>query len=200
MKQMISIAMILLLSACATPYQQRTTAQGAAIGAAAGAVIGAQNDNAAQGAAIGGALGALAGAVLAEQRERGIRTSAPRYHRKACRRGVQYFDRAYRARNLDRKIDLLKKGLRYCPNNPAAHNDLGVALVLRGDQGAARRHFNRALRLDPGYYPAQRNLDRMSRRYQGRYQRRVGDRYDDRYDEHDKDRHEDRGYGKEYDD
>jgi len=204
MKQMISIAMILLLSACATPYQQRTTAQGAAIGAAAGAVIGHQSGNAAEGAAIGGALGALAGAVIAEQRENGVRTSAPRYHRKACRKGEQYFDRAYRARNLDRKIHLLRKGLRYCPNNPAAHNDLGVALTLSGEHAAARRHFNRALKLDPAYYPAQRNLDRMNRRHQGQYQRSVGGRYDDRYgdrqDEHDKDRHEYRGYEKEYDD
>jgi len=185
MKQIISIAMILLLSACATSYQQRTTAQGAAIGATAGAVIGHQSGNAAEGAVIGGALGALAGAVIAEQREKGIRTSAPRYHRRACRDGVQYFDRASRAQNLDRKIKLLKKGLRYCPNNPAAHNDLGVALVLRGNERAARGHFNHALRLDPDYYPARRNLDRLSRNYQSQYNRSGSDRYDDRYDEHD---------------
>jgi len=199
MKQIIPITMILLLSACATPYQQRTTAQGAAVGATAGAIIGHQSGNAAEGAAIGGALGALAGAVIAEQRENGVRTSAPRYHRKACRKGEQYFDRAHRAQNLDRKIHLLRKGLRYCPNNPAAHNDLGVALTLSGDHGAARRHFNRALRLDRDYYPAQRNLDRMNRRHQGQYQRNVGDRYDDRHGEHDKDRHEYRGYEKDDD-
>jgi Flp pilus assembly protein TadD len=183
MKQIISISIILLLSACATPYQQRTTTQGAVLGAAAGAVIGHQSGNAAEGAAIGGALGALAGAVLAEQREKGIRTSAPRYHRRACRKGEQYFDRAYRARNLDRKIHLLKKGLRYCPNNPAAHNDLGVALVLRGDDRVARGHFNHALRLDPDYYPARRNLDRLGRNYQRSYNRRD-ERYGNRYGGH----------------
>ncbi len=184
MKQIISISIILLLSACATPYQQRTTSQGAVLGAAAGAVIGHQSGNAAEGAAIGGALGALAGAVLAEQREQGIRTSAPRYHRRACRKGEQYFNRAYRARNLDRKVYLLKKGLRYCPNNPAAHNDLGVALVLRGKDRAARGHFKHALRLDPDYYPARRNLDRLSRNYQRSYNR-SDERYGSRYGGHD---------------
>jgi len=204
MKQIISISMILMLSACATPYQQRTSAQGAAIGAAAGAVIGHQSGNAAEGAVIGGALGALAGAVLAEQRENGVRTSGPRYHRRACREGAKYFDQAHRTQRLDRKIHLLKKGLRYCPNNPAAHNDLGVALVLRGDAREARAHFNRALRLDPNYQPARRNLDRLSRHHQRQYESRNHDRYDDRYgdrnDEYDKDRNEYRGYEKQYDD
>jgi len=195
MKQILSISMVLLLSACATPYQQRTTAQGAVIGATAGAVIGHQSGNAAEGAMIGGALGALAGAVLAEQRKKGAYASAPRYHRRACSRGAQYFDRAYRAQNLDRKIHLLRKGLRYCPNNPAAHNDLGVALVLRGDEREARNHFNHALRLDPDYQPARRNLDRLG--YQ--YERRNLDRYNDRYDEHNKDRGEYRGYEKDGD-
>jgi len=199
MKRMISISMILLLSACATPYQQRTTAQGAAIGATAGAVIGHQSGNAAEGAMIGGALGALAGAVLAEQREKGAYASAPRYHRRACRQGAQYFNQAHRAQNLDRKIKLLRKGLRYCPNNPAAHNDLGVALVLRGNEREARTHFNRALRLDPNYQPARSNLDRLRPQYQRKYQRRTSDRYDDRYDEHDKDRREYRGYEKDDD-
>ncbi len=199
MKQIISISVILLLSACATPYQQRTVTQGAVIGAGAGAVIGHQSGNAAEGAMIGGALGALAGAVLAEQREKGVRTSSPRYHRRACRKGVQYFDRAYRTQNLDRKIKLLKKGLRYCPNNPAAHNDLGVALVLRGNERAARGHFNHALRLDPDYYPARRNLDRLARNYRSPYNRSNYNRYDDRYDEHDKDRRDYRGEDK-YDD
>jgi len=195
MKQIFSISMILLLSACATPYQQRTTAQGAAIGAAAGAVIGHQSGNAAEGAMIGAGLGALAGAVLAEQREKGAYASAPRYHRRACSQGSQYFDRAHRAQNLDRKIHLLRKGLRHCPNNPAAHNDLGVALVLRGDEREARSHFNQALRIDPDYQPARSNLGRLG--YQ--YERRSSDRYDDRYDDHDKDRGEYRGYEKDGD-
>ena len=191
MKHTISVMIILLLSGCATAYQERTAAQGAVIGATAGAVIGAQSGNVEKGAVIGGALGALAGAVLAEGRENRVYTSGPRYHRRACNEGAEYFDRANRARNIDRKIYLLRKGLRYCPNNPAAHNDLGVAFVLSGDNASARSHFRHALRLDPDYYPAQRNLDRLNRNHPRRA---------DRYGEYDQDRYENRGYKRHHDD
>jgi len=189
MKYAIAVMMLLLLSACATSYQERTAAQGAVIGATAGAVIGAQSDHVAEGAVIGGALGALAGAVIAEGRQNRVDTSGSRYHRPACHEGAGYFDRANRAGDIDRKIYLLQQGLRYCPNNPAAHNDLGVALVLSGDRAAARTHFRYALRIDPDYEPAQRNLDRLYRHYprhhedheydQNRYEDRGHERYQD---------------------
>ncbi len=69
MNKMIIMVALLWLSGCATStYEQRTTAQGAAIGATAGAVIGAQNNRVVEGAVIGGALGALTGAVIAERK------------------------------------------------------------------------------------------------------------------------------------
>jgi len=191
MKYTISVMIILMLSGCATAYQERTAAQGAVIGATAGAVIGAQSGNVAKGAVIGGTLGALAGAVLAGGLENRVYTSGPRYHRRACSEGAEYFDRANRARNIDQKIYLLRKGLRYCPNNPAAHNDLGVALVLSGDNVSARSHFRHALRLDSGYYPAQRNLDRLNRNQP----HRAG-----RYGEYDQDRYGNQDYKKNHDD
>jgi len=190
MKYTISVMIIFLLSGCATAYQERTAGQGAVIGATAGAVIGAQSGNVAKGAVIGGALGALAGAVLAEGRENRVVTSGPRYHRRACHEGAEYFERANQARDIDRKIYLMQKGLRYCPNNPAAHNDLGVAFILRGDDDAASVHFRHALRIDPGYYPAQRNLNRLDRHHQRRYERR----HQNRYGEDESDRRENRDY------
>jgi len=69
MKLMVMMVSLLWFSGCATStYEQRTTAQGAAIGATAGAVVGAQNNRVVEGAVVGGALGALAGAVIAEQK------------------------------------------------------------------------------------------------------------------------------------
>ncbi|MFQ5519067.1 MAG: glycine zipper domain-containing protein [Mariprofundus sp.] len=196
MKQILTLCCILSLAACATPYQQRTATQGAVIGATAGAVIGHQSGNAAEGAMIGGALGALAGAVIAEERQGRIQTSEPRYHRRACRQGRVYFNKAHQAHRLDRKIHLLKKGLRYCPNNPAAHNDLGVALVLRGDRAAARIRFNHALRIDPGYQPARYNLRKLGYRYHNQQYRRYDrqKRYRDRYKDKDKDYDEHGGW------
>ena len=158
MRKVYVFGMAMVLSACATPHQERAATTGAIVGATAGAVIGSQSDRTAEGAVIGGVIGGLAGAVLAEDRSGHVYTSAPRYHRRACRRGEGYFRKAQRARRLNRKIDLLREGLRYCPGNPAAHNDLGVALMLKGNYRAAENQFRHALRIDPDYRPARRNL------------------------------------------
>ncbi|WP_238701131.1 YMGG-like glycine zipper-containing protein [Mariprofundus erugo] len=163
MKRYLSILTISLLAGCATPYQEQTATQGAVIGAAAGAVIGAQSDQVVEGAIIGGVLGGLAGAILADDRDDRIQASAPRYHRSACGRGDIYFERARNERALERRINLMRQGIAYCPNNPAAHNDLGVALMLWGDRDRARMHFEQALRYDPHYDPARHNIERMGR-------------------------------------
>lgn len=191
------ISALILLSGCATTHQERATTQGAMVGAAAGAVIGAQNDKPVEGAIIGGVLGAMAGAVLAEGSEDRVIESEPRYHRRTtCRRGAEYFDRAANVRDLDRKVTLMRQGLRLCPNNPAAHNDLGVALMLRGNYGQAERHFGHALQLDPGYVPARRNLTRLNRNMKRDSREFKYDRREMRRDE----RHDSRrGYRDSYD-
>ncbi len=196
----IAFALLGLLSGCATTHQERATTQGAVIGAAAGAVIGAQSDRAVEGALIGGVLGGLAGAVLSEDGHDRVLASEPRYHRRSCGQGEAYFDRAARERNLDQKIYLMREGLHLCPKNPAAHNDLGVALMLRGDYREAERHFGHALKLDPGYAPARRNMARVhrgERKHHGKHE--YGDGYDDhhgnyRHDDDHKDKYDHRRY------
>jgi len=164
MKRYLSILTIGLLAGCVTPYQTQKTTQGAAIGATAGAIIGSQSDQFVGGAIIGGVLGGLAGAILSDGhdgRDGRVYASAPRYHRRACGRGDIFFKRARHARQLNHRISLMRQGIRFCPNNPAAQNDLGVALMLWGDSSGARIHFNQALRFDPQYYPARRNMEFM---------------------------------------
>lgn len=174
MKRYLAIMAIGLLAGCSTAYQQRTATQGAVVGAATGAVIGAQSDQVVEGAIIGGVLGGLVGAMLADNRDDRIHESAPRYHRSNCGRGDIYFSRARHERELNRRIILMRQGIAYCPNNPAAHNDLGVALMLWGDSNGARMHFQQALRFDPQYYPARHNIERMGRYHApARYQRPV---------------------------
>ncbi len=186
LKVMMLGAAALACSACATVEQQRAATTGAMIGAAAGAAIGADSGQAAEGAVIGGAIGALAGAILAENNA--VQASGPAYHRRACAGGAPYFNRARHARNMDRQIMLMRQGLSYCPNNPAAHNDLGVALLVRGAPGdvrEARMHFRRALALDPGYEPARRNLMRLRGMHApARGAWRGGHRRHDRDEEH----------------
>jgi len=200
-KIMTIVSTVLLLSACASDYQSRSTATGAAVGATAGAVIGSQTDQPMEGAIIGGVLGAMAGAVLADNSNDRVIESEPRYHRRsACQEGADYFDRAASIRDLDRKISLMREGLRLCPSNPAAHNDLGVALMLRGNNAEAERHFGHALDLDRDYAPAQRNLARLQRdsrneRNYDRQRRQYDDRYHDDnrdyYRQYRRDRHDD---------
>jgi len=63
--------------------------------------------------------------------------------------------------DLEERIAFMQEGIRYCPDNPAAHNDLGLGLMLWGDLTAARTQFAYALRLEPDYNPALINLSRI---------------------------------------
>ncbi len=161
MTRMILLALPLLMTACATPHQERTTTAGAIIGATAGAVIGSQSDRTAEGAIIGGVLGGLTGAIIGQDDR--IHPGQARYHRSRCPGGDRFFRMARREHNMHEKIELMQQGLRYCPNNPAAHNDLGLAYMRIGNRTAAIQHFRRALQIDPSYEPARRNLLRLQR-------------------------------------
>ncbi|MDB4336863.1 tetratricopeptide repeat protein, partial [Synechococcus sp. AH-603-M21] len=45
----------------------------------------------------------------------------------------------------------LKKALQLKPNNPKAHNNLGIALKEQGDLDAAIASYNTALRFQPDF-------------------------------------------------
>jgi len=160
MKKYALFAFIALLAACATPQQERATTTGALIGATAGAVIGAQNDRMAEGAIVGGVIGGLTGALIGEQQRRPAPAARPHRH-SGCAGGQRFFDRARHETNMHEKIELMQEGLQYCPNNAAAHNDLGVAYFRIGNHRLAARHFKRALAIDPYYEPARINLKRL---------------------------------------
>lgn len=61
--------------------------------------------------------------------------------------------RKYRA-----AAELYQKEVNARPGDPAAHNNLGVALMLLGDIRPAIEHFEEALRINPGHEKARRNL------------------------------------------
>lgn len=182
MKRFITLLSISMISLCSASFEVAATTEGTivggAVGAVAGAVIGDQSNQAAQGAVVGAILGGLAGAVLSESSNNDVHASEKRYHRQSCRKGRHYFDQARSSRHLVRKINLMREGIRFCPNNAAAHNDLGVALELYGDHVSARIEFNRAIRLDSGYRPAHINLAHLDRRHPKRGYKT--DRSDDR--------------------
>ena len=53
---------------------------------------------------------------------------------------------------------LWRRTLAVIPNNDVAHNNLGVALLAKGDEAAAREHFEAALRIRPDNVPAHTSL------------------------------------------
>ena len=69
-------ALALSLGACATPRENRVLTV-AAIGGAAGAVVGGVATGTGGGAVVGGLIGAAGGAVIAD-------ATRPRYHRHHC--------------------------------------------------------------------------------------------------------------------
>jgi len=176
MKQMFSILLVLMVAGCANTYQQRAATTGAVLGGTAGGVVGAQNDQVVEGVVVGAVLGGLAGAIIAQDRDDRVYVSDKHYHRNQCGRGNTFFGRAHNSPYLDEKIALMRKGIHYCPYNPAAHNDLGVALMLWGDLPGARQHFAQALRLDPDYRPARFNLNRLANYRSPRYRHEMRER------------------------
>ena len=59
---------------------------------------------------------------------------------------------------LDRQITERINALRANPSSPTLHNELGGFLIQKGFPNDARREFNRALAIDPSFYPAHYNL------------------------------------------
>ncbi|PWU17013.1 MAG: hypothetical protein C5B48_16520 [Candidatus Rokuibacteriota bacterium] len=59
---------------------------------------------------------------------------------------------------VDKALELFRKEVNARPDDPAAHNNLGVALFAKGEVERAVAEFEEALRLDPGHERASRNL------------------------------------------
>jgi len=176
----ILIATLSLLLMLPFPAQAGDKALlGALIGAGAGAAIGHSVDRtggSGKGAAIGAISGYVLGSALEKKDSKPADVSPPPARtapaaklarspfRQDCALARDYFRRGYRATLVEDKIYYLQKGLQYCATDVRAHNDLGVAYYNRGgrhDRDRARDQFQAALRLDPGYTPARRNLNSL---------------------------------------
>jgi len=139
---------------------------GALTGAGGGAGVGHAVDRSG-GAGKGALIGAIGGYVIGSQMERDKQQAAaqPPVARSAdCSRAERYMQRAARSRDNDDWIYALEQAVKLCPQLARAYNDLGVAYYQRNqrhDRDRARAEFNEALRIDPGYTVARRNLRRL---------------------------------------
>lgn len=157
---------------------------GALIGAGVGAALGYSIDptgGAGKGAAIGAAAGYILGDIAEDTAEdeynmdarhpnnykyapppkrKGSAYIAPNF-RNNCRQGQEFYDRAFRVRELENKVYLLEKAAWLCPIDARVHNDLGVAYYFRGDRLDRKRaedQFKLAIDLRPGYRAPKENL------------------------------------------
>ena len=77
-----------------------------------------------------------------------------------CNRAFRdYFDRAQLSANRDERISLYRQGLQLCPEDDVAHYELGRALVDSGRRGEAELEFEAALKVNPGFAEARRQLE-----------------------------------------
>jgi putative PEP-CTERM system TPR-repeat lipoprotein len=65
---------------------------------------------------------------------------------------------------LDQALQRADQLLRKQPGNPLAYNLRGLTLLARNDREGARKDFERALELQPAYFPAAHNLALLDRR------------------------------------
>jgi tetratricopeptide (TPR) repeat protein len=79
---------------------------------------------------------------------------------KDCVRAFRdYFDKAQSATDREQAISLYRQGLAICPDDDVAHYELGRVLADAGRRAEAADAFEAALRINPDFADAKRQLD-----------------------------------------
>jgi tetratricopeptide (TPR) repeat protein len=79
--------------------------------------------------------------------------------RECVRAFREYFDKAQLSTSRDEAISLYRKGLAICPDDDVAHYELGRALAGSGRQAEAENAFEAALKINPDFTDARRQLE-----------------------------------------
>jgi tetratricopeptide (TPR) repeat protein len=84
---------------------------------------------------------------------------------KNCARAFrEYFDKAQFSKSREESIALYRQGLKICPDDEVAHYELGRTLVDAGRAAEAAASFEAALKINPAFADAQRQLDAIQRK------------------------------------
>jgi tetratricopeptide (TPR) repeat protein len=79
---------------------------------------------------------------------------------KDCVRAFRdYFDKAQLSTSRDEAISLYRHGLAICPDDDVAHYELGRALADAGRSAEAAEAFEAALKINPEFDEAKRQLE-----------------------------------------
>ena len=83
---------------------------------------------------------------------------------KDCIRAFRdYFDKAQLSTNREEAIALYRQGLAICPDDDVAHYELGRTLADAGRPAEAAKAFQAALKINPGFADARRQLDAIQK-------------------------------------
>jgi len=93
--------------------------------------------------------------AIRDQREKEERDRA------ACNRAFSAFAAARKAADDAPAITHYREGLDQCPSDDVAHNELGELYARMGRTADARAEFEAALKLNPNFARAQKNLDAL---------------------------------------
>jgi len=79
-----------------------------------------------------------------------------------CNRAFRdYFDKAQLSANRDEVLSLYSKGLALCPDDDVAHYEFGRALADAGRRAEAEKELEAALKINPGFVEARRQLEAL---------------------------------------
>lgn len=84
--------------------------------------------------------------------------------RQDCNRAFHDFERAQQAKEPEEAAALYRRGLRLCPDDDVGHYELGKILQGMGQKEEARREFEAALKINPNFQDAKRQLEAIEKR------------------------------------
>lgn len=79
--------------------------------------------------------------------------------RRDCNRAFQDFERAQAVKDPSEAVTLYRQGLKLCPDDDVARYELGKLLQALGRAQEARMEYEAAIRINPNFRDAKRQLE-----------------------------------------
>jgi tetratricopeptide (TPR) repeat protein len=97
---------------------------------------------------------------IARQRKEIEAIKSQEQQQRDCNRAFrEYFDKAQNTADREQAVTLYRDGLALCPDDEIAHYELGRVLAERSRYAEAETEFEAALKINPGFIEAKRQLD-----------------------------------------
>ena len=97
--------------------------------------------------------------IAEQKKEKEALVAADKKEKDCARAFREYFDKAQLTKNRNEVISLYRDGLAICPDDDVAHYELGRTLAAAGRLVEAESSFEAALKINPNFTDARRQLD-----------------------------------------